>query len=434
MNPGLYIKFLILSLLVLSLSSVLGSAEAWASLNDVDKNAQQTNRFTQMYKDNCSACHGEHGDGKSRAEFGLNPPPRDFTTPQAREELSRERMITSVTYGRPGTAMVGWGKRLQADEIAGIVDYIRATFMQPDAHAQADTARQTETPRQSEIQAKAVQPAPHETTKVHPGQAIYKEHCAVCHGDNGNGATWTTTSLNPPPRNFTAPESRQQLTTERMITSVTFGRPGTAMMPFSSRLTTKQIASVVNFIRSTFMTGDAQGKGAATDDVASAAMPGMGVHPDGAGPPDNMAGHPPMHATAPQTSAVVPADMSQPLPHGLVGDTEKGREFYSANCFTCHGLKGDGRGPRSSSIHPPPRNFLAADSRKTFNRPALFKAISKGKPGTVMPSWAKVLSDQEIANVAEYVFETFIRGTGTTQPDQSSVSASDSQKKKASGY
>ena len=162
-----------------------------APQSDADNGARQTDRFAQMYKNDCAACHGEHGDGKSRAEFGLDPPPRNFTTEQAREELSRERMITSVTYGRPGTAMVGWGKRLQADEIAGIVDYIRATFMQAVAHTHA------------EPQVAAGQTAI--SAAVHPGQEIYKEHCAVCHGDNGNGATWTTTSLNPPPRNFTAP-------------------------------------------------------------------------------------------------------------------------------------------------------------------------------------------------------------------------------------
>ena len=127
--------------------------------------------------------------------------------------------------------------------------------------------------------------------------------------------------------------------------------------------------------------------------------------------------------------------MSLPLPDGLVGDTNKGQQFYSANCFTCHGLKGNGKGPRSKFIHPPPRNFLAAQSRQTLNRPALFKAISSGKTGTVMPSWSKVLSDQEIANVAEYVFQNFIQASNTTESEQhTDVPAPDTQKKKVSNY
>jgi len=392
---------------------LLFSARIWAlPQHDADSGAPQTNRFEQLYKDNCSACHGEHGDGKSKAEFGLNPPPRDFTTEVAREELSRERMITSVTYGRPGTAMVGWGKRLEDDVIAGVVDYIRSTFMQPVTH---DEAIQNETTKVTKKEA-------------HPGQKIYKEHCAVCHGDNGNVATWVKSSLNPSPRNFTAAESRAELTPERMKASITFGRPGTAMMPFKSRLTEEQIANVVDYIRTTFMESSHNaGADEQVEDDGYATIPETGNSPHSSHSGDlstNEMGQI-------QTTVAVPADMSLPLPHGLVGDTDKGRQFYSANCFTCHGLKGDGKGPRSKFIHPSPRNFIAAQSRQTLNRPALFKAITAGKPGTVMPSWGKVLSDQEIANVAEYVFQTFIRASDVTDPEQQSdATKAGSQKKK----
>jgi len=116
--------------------------------------------------------------------------------------------------------------------------------------------------------------------------------------------------------------------------------------------------------------------------------------------------------------------MSLPLPEQLTGDAQWGREFYLKNCFTCHGEKGDGQGPRASFNRPAPRNFLADDSRKVLNRPALFKAIGMGKPGTVMPAWSKVLTDQEIANVAEFVFVTFIH------PAQLDVPTTEDEKKK----
>ena len=104
-------------------------------------------------------------------------------------------------------------------------------------------------------------------------------------------------------------------------------------------------------------------------------------------------------------------DMSAPFPDKLVGDPVKGGEFYNNNCYVCHGKKGDGKGPRFESLNPPPRNFIHPDSRRTLNRPALFRAVFYGKPGTVMPAWSKVLDKQQIANVAEYVFQTFITGT-----------------------
>lgn len=313
----------------------------------------------QLYERHCAACHGENGDGRSRAQFGLDPPPRDFTTAQAWRELSRERMIVSVTHGRPGTAMAGWGSRLSEEQIAGVVDYVRSTFMQPPAVGETD-----------------------------PGERLYERHCAACHGDKGSGATWTEHSLDPSPRDFTAPAAREELSRERMITSVTHGRPGTAMMPFKSRLEAGEIALVVDYIRSNFMSGGGAGGEEPSSSAATA------------------------HPAPPPAPEAVAADMSAAFPHGLAGDPDAGRRFYMDNCATCHGRRGDGDGPRASSIDPPPRNFLASRARRTLNRPALFRAISAGKRGTVMPAWSTVLDEQQIANVAEFVFTSFIRPSG----------------------
>ncbi len=112
------------------------------------------------------------------------------------------------------------------------------------------------------------------------------------------------------------------------------------------------------------------------------------------------------------------ADMSLPMPLGLKGDIEKGRDFYMQNCFTCHGVTGAGDGPRAYFINPVPRDFLLESSRQYLNRPALFEAITKGRTASEMPAWGKVLNEQEIANVAEYVFQSFIlagkkKGTGS---------------------
>ena len=115
-------------------------------------------------------------------------------------------------------------------------------------------------------------------------------------------------------------------------------------------------------------------------------------------------------ASAPINAQPVPTtvDMSLPMPLGLKGDADKGRIFFMGNCFTCHGIKGDGEGPRAYFITPPPRNFLLESSRQRLNRPALFEAINKGRVGTNMPAWGRVLNNQEIADVAEFVFQDFI--------------------------
>lgn len=85
------------------------------------------------------------------------------------------------------------------------------------------------------------------------GREIYLKRCKVCHGERGDTDRFVADVLNPPPRNFTAAQSRQELTEERMIQSVTHGRPGTAMMPWKDNLTPGEIRAVVHYIRKTLM-------------------------------------------------------------------------------------------------------------------------------------------------------------------------------------
>ena len=85
------------------------------------------------------------------------------------------------------------------------------------------------------------------------GQTIYHDHCKACHGVLGNGKTFATNALFPPPKNFTAKTTKTELTLERMIHSVTEGRPNTAMMPWEDVLNKQEIHSVVHYIRKKLM-------------------------------------------------------------------------------------------------------------------------------------------------------------------------------------
>ncbi len=85
------------------------------------------------------------------------------------------------------------------------------------------------------------------------GRDIFFKHCKACHGDKGDGKTFAANVLNPPPKNFTSEKSKQELTEERMIRSVSEGRKGTAMMPWKSRLSQQEIQAVVGYIRKEMM-------------------------------------------------------------------------------------------------------------------------------------------------------------------------------------
>ena len=300
-----------------------------------------------LYQSYCSVCHGEKGNGKSRAQNSLNPPPLDFTSAKS-AQLSREQMVLAVTNGKAGTAMTAWKSQLKPQQIEAIVDYVRNTFML--ASTAADNSR---------------------------GRNVFSKNCSVCHGEKGDGKSRAQNSLNPPPRDFTLPSAKSELTQQRMITSVTFGRADTAMAGFKSQLSAEDISAVVAYIRSGFMGLDSAPASKAASAVAIS-KPKM-------------------------------VNMSAPMPKGLKGDAVKGGTFYMVNCATCHGTIGDGRGPRAYFINPKPRNFLHSASRQEFNRVKLFEMISDGTRGSEMPAWKQVLSPQEIANVAEFVFQQFIQ-------------------------
>lgn len=227
---------------------------------------------------------------------------------------------------------------------------------------------------------------------------IYHNYCSVCHGDRGDGRSRARNSLVPPPRDFT---TAPNLTREYMVAIVANGKPGTAMTAWKTQLNEREIAAVVDYITTAFV----EGKGASIGTPAQGAAAISGVTAHGGRERDA----PPVgRATA--AGQVSMADMSLPLPNDLRGDPAKGGRFYAGNCSTCHGMKGDGKGPRAYFIRPKPRNFVDTAARNTYNRPALYAAISMGKLGTEMPAWSKVLGEQEMADVAEYVFQQFIQG------------------------
>jgi len=231
---------------------------------------------------------------------------------------------------------------------------------------------------------------------------IYHDYCSVCHGDRGDGQSHARFSLDPVPRNFTVPKAAAELSRARMIASVTYGRPGTAMVSFRTQLSADDIESVVDYIRATFMElpgNNASESAHRNEHKASVANPSII-------PQTRIGSHKiPGYGNNGPLSKI---NMSAIMPEKLIGNPRKGRVLYMQNCIACHGTKGDGRGPRAYFISPKPRDFLSDRSRKIYNRPILFHAIASGKTGTVMPAWSKFLSEQQLADVAEFVFQTFV--------------------------
>lgn len=84
----------------------------------------------EIYRVTCSVCHGDKGNAATWVANSLNPKPKNFTDPNVRQNLSRARMIMSVTNGLPGTAMQPFRHQLSEEKISAVVDYIRAELME----------------------------------------------------------------------------------------------------------------------------------------------------------------------------------------------------------------------------------------------------------------------------------------------------------------
>jgi cytochrome c5 len=81
-----------------------------------------------LWNKNCKSCHGEDGKGQTKA--GKMKKVEDLTDAAVREKSDRAAMIKSVTEGINDESgkprMKGYGEKLSAEEIAALVDYVRA--------------------------------------------------------------------------------------------------------------------------------------------------------------------------------------------------------------------------------------------------------------------------------------------------------------------
>lgn len=87
---------------------------------------------------------------------------------------------------------------------------------------------------------------------------------------------------------------------------------------------------------------------------------------------------------------------------------ERGRAIYNYRCYFCHGYSGDARTLAASYMSPPPVNFQAADPVQ-MDRRRILTALENGRPGTAMKSFKGILDSSEMAAVAAFVREEFVR-------------------------
>jgi mono/diheme cytochrome c family protein len=89
---------------------------------------------------------------------------------------------------------------------------------------------------------------------------------------------------------------------------------------------------------------------------------------------------------------------------------ELGKKVYFKRCVWCHGVEGGGDGPSADRLFTRPRNFIQGtfkirwtDSGELPLDRNLLDTVKNGLPGSAMPPWGEVLSNDEMNAVVQFV-------------------------------
>jgi mono/diheme cytochrome c family protein len=170
----------------------------------------------------CSRCHGANGEGETGPAI-LNP---DFL-----KTADNLFLYTTIAFGRKHTAMFGWRGQLTAQgEIGDKHIYDVIAFMEAACNKKWDYIYPGANPGNSS-----------------EGSDLYRNHCSVCHGENGSG--------------IKAPQLNNQeflnaATNGYIIATISLGREGTNMPSWGEgndqypQLSNKQRQDITSYIRS----------------------------------------------------------------------------------------------------------------------------------------------------------------------------------------
>lgn len=200
------------------------------------------------------------------------------------------------------------------------------------------------------------------------GGRLYSQHCAICHGPNGDGHGLRATGLLPLPRDFTkgvfafrSTPSGTLPTDEDLWKVISNGLHGTAMVPWIS-LSENDRWALVAYVE-TFS---------------------------------------PRFATE---ARATPVTLPKP-PQATPDLVTQGKQLYLQDCATCHGAEGRGNGPAVINASPRqmrPRDFTGGVFERGSSMEDIYLTLRTGLNGTPMLSFENALTPAQTWAAAAYV-------------------------------
>jgi mono/diheme cytochrome c family protein len=246
----------------------------------------------------------------------------------------------------------------------------------------------------TDAQVAAVKPSPDQAL-YQLGRDLYQKQCLTCHGLRGEGDGPASYLLYPKPRNFSRNEFRLVSTTDMTATdedlfkTITRGMPGSSM-PAWEHLDEKDRWALVYYVRYLAELRDYLRGGEVTEEMLKTGVPWPVV--------DKMI----RKEIDPLALIAVPAE----APVHETG-LAQGREFFVKACAPCHGLEGKGDGQQrmidSQGVPVKPRDLTAGIFKADSSSRELYHRILAGLPGSPMPGYQGVFTDQQIWDLIHYV-------------------------------
>lgn len=95
-----------------------------------DPTVELVQKGKELYTTNCASCHNETGAGGGPAAVGLNPAPRNFTSPDGwKNGRTISAMYATLEEGIAGSSMISYNF-LTPQERISLIHFIRQEFMQ----------------------------------------------------------------------------------------------------------------------------------------------------------------------------------------------------------------------------------------------------------------------------------------------------------------
>lgn len=180
-----------------------------------------------------------------------------------------------------------------------------------------------------------------------PGERIYEDFCASCHGRYGRGEGPLAPSLQVKPPDFTDPAWRAGRSDEALLEAITGGAHA-ATMAVGRVFPEDVLRNAVQYI-------------------GSLSVPGQDV------------------------------------------SLKQGRDLYNASCWVCHGREGQGDGPAAANRPgPKPRDFTSPEFVIEGREEEVARVIRMGAEAAfhgspMMIAWGPRLTEQQIEDLVAYL-------------------------------